>query len=168
MKNPLRLAVGIALAAGTLLILAGPVSGHEATGTTITCSQVSGTFQGFQASDHPIVWHVRVGAGSFQTVATVESPSNFVGSGSATAGISALTDQQHGTSATVQTFATWSTGQSATTSQMLTCGTPAVSPATAQPQVSASEVTAPTNGGVSPLAAAPAAPVPGAAPRFTG
>jgi hypothetical protein len=140
-------------------------------GASITCSTVSGTFNGFRASDHPIVWHVRVGNGSFQSAATVESPSSFVGSGSASANISAMTDQLHGTSATVQAFATWASGQSATTSALLTCGV-AVSPATASPtttsppQVSAGAVTAPTSASVSPLASA-AAPVSGA-PRFTG
>src|SRR5690242_12620370 len=96
MKKLLRLAVGFGIVAGVVALLAGPSSGHAATGTTITCSQVSGTFQGFQASDHPIAWHVAVGAGSFQTVATSEAPPAFIGSGGASADISAMTSQLHG------------------------------------------------------------------------
>ena len=169
MKRLLRLAAGFAVAAGVVPLLAGPASGHTLSSATITCSAVSGTFDGFNsASSHPIVWHIAVGAGSFQEVTTTESPPNFVGSGTATADISALTDQLHAASATVKAFATWPTGQSATESQVLTCGTPEVSPltfppTTLQPQVSAGEATAP----VSPLAS-PASAVPGAAPRFTG
>ena len=171
MKNLFRLAAGLAVAVGVVPLLAGPATGHDLSGATITCGTVSGTFHDFAASDHPIVWHVKVGNGSFQTAATVESPSKFVGSGSATANVSAMTDQLHGTSATVQAFATWPSGQSATTSAVLTCGVLAVSPVTvpptttSPPQVSAAEASAPP-AGVNPLVSA-ATPVSGA-PRFTG
>jgi hypothetical protein len=173
MKTLSRLALGFALAAGLVPLLAGSASGHSLSGATITCDAVTGTFHDFTAGDHPIVWHVKVADGSFTDVSTVESPPAFVGSGTATADISALTSTLQGTSATVQAFATWSTGQSATTSADLTCGTPEVSPATTPttpttlaPQVSAGEATAPAAVRVTPLVS-PATAVVGA-PRFTG
>ena len=143
-----RLAIAAALAAGAVSLFAGPASGHQLSGTTITCTQVSGTFHDFSPSDHPLVWHVQLGAGAFQAVATTESPPGFVGSGTATADISALTDQLHGTSATVKAFATWPQGQPATATAVVTCGipqlSPITSPATSLPaQVGGIEATAP-------------------------
>jgi hypothetical protein len=93
-------------------------------------------------------------------------PNAFVGSGTANADLSAMTDQLHGSTATVEAFATWPGGQSATTSASVTCGVPLVSPATSPPQVGGIETTAPGSSGVSTLVV-PAAPVPAAA-TFTG
>jgi hypothetical protein len=171
MKRLVYLAFGAAVAVATLAVLAGPASGHEFSGATITCNGVSGAFHDFGASDHPVTWHVKVGTGSFQAVATAESPPNFTGSGTATADISTMTAELHGSSATVQAFATWPSGQSATTSAVLTCGTPELAPvsappSTAPPQVSGIQATAPGSSGVSTLVT-PAAPVPAAA-NFTG
>jgi hypothetical protein len=166
MRTFARLAVGVAIAAGAVPLLAGPASGHELSGATVTCTQVSGTFHDFGASDHPIVWHVQVGAGSSQAVATAESPPNFVGSGTATADISAMTGQLHGASATVQAFATWPGGQSTMSSAVLVCGVPLLSPVASPPQVGGIEATAPGSSGVSTLVV-PASPVPAAA-TFTG
>jgi hypothetical protein len=173
MKILSRLALGFALAVGLVPLLAGSASGHSLSGTEITCSTVSGTFNDFTAADHPIVWHVKVGDGSFATATTTESPAAFVGTGVASANVTSMTDTLQGKSATVQVFATWSTGQSDTTSATLTCGT-AVSPITAappvtavQPQVSAGEATAPAARVVAP-AVSPATAVVAATPRFTG
>jgi len=164
MKTLIRLVVGAALAAGIVPLLAGPASGHQLSGTTINCAQVSGTFHDFGPSDHPIVWHVNVGSNGWQTFTATESPQTFVGTGTATADITAMTDELHGSSATVEAFATWPGDQSATTSATVTCGVPQVGPAT-PPQVGGIEATAPGTSGVSTLVA-PAAPVPAAA-RFT-
>jgi hypothetical protein len=166
MKRLIRLAIGAAIAAGGVSLLAGPASGHGISGATLTCAQVSGTFHDFGPSDHPIVWHVTVSPGSSQAVATTESPPDFVGSGTASADISAMTGQLHGAAATVRAFATWPGGQSSTTSVVLTCGVPAVSPATSPPQVGGIEATVPGSSGVSTLVT-PATPVPSAA-TFTG
>jgi hypothetical protein len=162
----IRLVIGAAIAAGIVPLLAGDASGHQMTGTTISCAGVSGHFTDFGSADHPIVWHVDVAGSGFQAVATSETPDNFVGSGTASADISAMTSGLHGTSATVQAFATWPGGQSATTSAMVTCGVPLVSPVTSPPQVGGIQATAPGSAGVSTLVV-PAAPVPAAA-TFTG
>jgi hypothetical protein len=154
MKTLLRLTFVMALATGGVVpLFAGGASAHSLTGTTISCSTVSGTFQDFAATDHPIVWHVKVGNGSFQTVATTESPSAFVGTGTAKADISAMADALHGVSGTVEAFATWPGQQSATTSQTLVCGT-AVSPVTLPPTTSTPPTTA------APTLAAPTTPAP--------
>jgi hypothetical protein len=166
MKRLVYLAFGVALAGAAVALLAGPASGHELSGATITCNEVSGAFHDFGPSDHPVVWHVEVGANGFETMTTTESPSNFVGSGTATADIATITAELHGSSATVQAFATWPGGQSATTSTTVTCGVPLASPATSPPQVGGIEATAPGSSGVSSLAV-PASPVPAAA-TFTG
>ena len=123
MKTLIRLLVGAAMVAGLVPVFASAASGHDTTGTTISCASVSGTFTDFQASEHPIVWHVEVTGDPFQTVATVESPSGFVGTGTASADITALTDPLNGSPGTVTAFATWPGGQSATTSEQVTCGT---------------------------------------------
>jgi hypothetical protein len=167
MKRLIRLAIGVAVIVGVVPVLAGPASGHDVSGTTISCSEVSGTFHDFGTADHPIVWHVAVGRGATQTVATVETPAGFAGSGTASAGIATLTDQLAGTSAMITAFATWPGGQSATTSTDLACGVAAVAPTTSPttPPLQVAGTTA-----VAPAAAAtatPAAPVPAAA-TFTG
>jgi hypothetical protein len=168
MKTLIRVAVGVAVTAGLIPLLASAASGHQPSTATVSCASVSATFTDFGASDHPIVWHVQVGAGAFQTVATAESPPGFVGSGVASADITALTDQLNGSTATVSVFATWPGGQSATTGTQLTCGTSPVSPTapttstTLGPQVGGIEATAPASSAV-----VPAVPVP-AAVTFTG
>ena len=72
----------------------------------------------------------------------------FVGSGTATGGITALTNQLNGVTGTVRAFATWPGGESAVQSAELTCGVPV--------QVSAE------------VSEAPAAAAVHAAPTFTG
>jgi hypothetical protein len=170
MKTPIRLAVGLALVCALVSLLAGSASGHGVNGTSLSCAQVTGTFQDFTAGDHPIVWNVQIGDGAPQTVATVETPPDFVGTGTATAAISALTDQLNGAPATVHAFATWPGGQSATLSAQLTCGSlPVVTTTLAPPQVAAT-VPPPQVGGIevtAPSVASAAAAVP-AAPSFTG
>ncbi len=152
MTKLIRLASAVTLAIAVVALLAGPAAGHELDRATLTCSGVSGTFHDFTAQEHPIVWHVQVGNATPQVVATTESPSAFVGSGTAAADITALTSQLNGTTATVQAFATWPGGQSATQSAELTCGVPV--------QVSAEKATTP--------ATAPAAAPVQAAATFTG
>jgi hypothetical protein len=154
-----RSAAVAAFAIILVVMLASPAVGHESSAMSITCSTVSGTFDHFTAGNHPIVWHVHVGAGATQTVATTETPPAFVGSGSATAGISAVTAQLNGTPATVRAFATWPGGQSATQAAELTCGVPT--------QVGGIEVTAPSAVAAVPAVAPVAVPVPAAA-TFTG
>ena len=168
MKTLIRVAVGVAVTAGLIPLLASAASGHQPSTPTVACASVSATFTDFGASDRPIVWHVQVGGGPSQTVATTESPPGFVGSGAASADIAALTDQLNGSTATVSVFATWPGGQSATTSTQLTCGTSPASPTapttstTLGPQVSGIEATAPASS-----TAVPAAPVHAAA-TFAG
>ena len=168
MKTLIRVAVGVAVTAGLIPLLASAASGHQPSTATVSCASVSATFTDFGASDHPIVWHVQVGGSPSQTVATAESPPGFVGSGAASADITALTDQLNGSTATVSVFATWPGGQSATTGTQLTCGRPQVSPTapttstTLAPQVGGIEATAPASSAV-----VPAVPVP-AAVTFTG
>jgi hypothetical protein len=170
MKTSIRLAVGLALVGALVPLLSGSASGHEVNGTSLSCAQVTGTFQDFTAGDHPIVWNVQIGNGAPQPVATVEAPPGFVGTGTATAAISTLTDQLNGATATVQAFATWPGGQSATLSAQLMCGSPpAVTTTVAPPQVTAT-VPPPQVGGIevtAPSVASVAAAVP-AAPSFTG
>ena len=161
----LRLAVSTAIAAGVLALLAGSASGHQLTGTTITCSTVSGHFTDFGLADHPIVWHIQVDTGGTQAVPATETPAAFVGSGTASADITSVTDQLLGTTATVHAFATWPGGQSATTSATVTCGTP-LGGTTPPIQVGGVGAVAPGSAGVSTLVV-PAAPVPSAV-TFTG
>ena len=73
MKTLIRLAVGAAVTAGLVPLLAGTASGHQPSTPTVSCSSASGTFTDFHAADHPIEFHVQVGSGAFQTVATAES-----------------------------------------------------------------------------------------------
>ncbi len=124
MKQLMRVAVAVTIAAGVPALLAGPASGHDLSASALTCTEVSGTFHDFTAGEHPIVWHVQVAGGAYQSVATTESPAAFVGSGSATADITTLTSVLNGTTATVRAYAAWPGGQSATQSVDLTCGLP--------------------------------------------
>jgi hypothetical protein len=160
MRSPARVGaipvfVGVLVAAMVALV-AGPAAGHVLDRTTITCSTVSGTFHDFGIHEHPIVWHVQVGAAAPQTVATTETPAAFIGSGTATADITGLTGGLNGATATVQAFATWPGGQSAVQSAELTCGVPT--------QVGGIQVEAPA---AAPSVAPAAVPVPAAA-HFTG
>ena len=156
MTKLIRSAAAVAFGVALIAMLAGPAEGHESSTMSITCSTVSGTFGNFATGNHPIVWHVQVGSGAVQTVVTTETPPAFLGSGSATADITALTAPLNGTTATVQAFATWPGGQSATQTAELTCGVPT--------QVGGIEVTAPS---AAPAVAPVAVPVQAAA-TFTG
>ena len=159
MRNLIRMAATAGLAVAVVGMVAGPASGHQLDRAQITCAIVSGTFHDFGVHDHPIVWQVQIGNSAAQTVATLETPHAFVGSGSASADISTLTGQLAGTTATVQAFATWPGGQSATTSASLTCGVPTT-------REIGTPTPAPSVAGVE--AVAPAAVAVPAAARFTG
>ena len=63
MKTLIRVAVGVAVTAGLIPLLASAASGHQPSTATVSCASVSATFTDFGASDHPIVWHVQVGTG---------------------------------------------------------------------------------------------------------
>jgi hypothetical protein len=160
MRHLLRIAATTMFAATVIAMVAGPAAGHELDRTEITCNSVSGSFHDFGPQDHPIVWHVQVGTGAPQTVGTVESPHAFVGTGTAMADITTLTNQLNGATATVSAFATWPGGQSAATSATVTCGVPV--------SVGGIAVPAPASGAPASVAPASAAvPVP-AAVHFTG
>ena len=160
MRNVIRIAATTALAVAVAAMVAGPAAGHQLDQAQISCASVSGAFHDFGAHDHPIVWHVQVGAGAPETVAAVETPHAFGGTGTATADISGLTNQLNGSTALVTAFATWPGGQSTTTSATVTCGVP-ISVGGIVTQAPAPEATA----SLAPAAAA--VPVPAAA-RFTG
>ncbi|HZP30850.1 MAG TPA: hypothetical protein VFC99_18015 [Acidimicrobiia bacterium] len=160
MTNLIRVVAAAVFTGAVVAMVAGAASGHELDRTSITCTTVSGTFHDFGAHDHPIVWHVKLGAGASATVATTETPAAFVGAGTASADIAALTATLDGATATVTAYATWPGGQSAATTASVTCGTPAVAP----PQVGGIETQAPV---AAPSVLAAATPVPAAA-RFTG
>src|SRR5689334_20092304 len=81
----------LATALAGVLLIVGSASANNLTGTTITCTEVSGTFVDFVKVDHPIVWHVSVNGGAFQALPTTETPPGFIGSGTASADISSLT-----------------------------------------------------------------------------
>jgi hypothetical protein len=133
-RSTAKVALVVLVAYAFTLAFAGAAFAHNQDSASGSCTEVSGTFSQFAAGDHPIVWHVSVNGGAFQTVPTSESPPGFVGTGTATAGISALT-ASIGTAAapdastpvagaetptgTVAFFATWPGGQSATTSMLL-------------------------------------------------
>ncbi len=113
--------VGAGLGVFALMVPAS--SANELKAVTINCTEVSGSFIDFVPVDHPIVWHVRVGNGAFQALPTTETPPGFIGSGTASADISALTSNLNGATVTVEAFATWVAHTSATTSESVTCGT---------------------------------------------
>jgi hypothetical protein len=160
MTKLIRSVAAVSFGIAFIAMLAGPAEGHESSTVSITCSQVTGTFNNFGAGNHPIAWHVKIGSAAPQVVATIETPPAFVGSGNASADITALTNPLNGTTATVQAFATWPGGQTAMQSAELTCGVPV--------QVGGIEVTAPTASPLVAPAVAPAAVPVQAAATFTG
>jgi hypothetical protein len=160
MKTLIRIAATTVFAATVIAMVAGPAAGHQLDHAQITCASVTGSFHDFGPQDHPIVWHVHVGTGAPQIVSAVESPPAFLGTGTATADITTLTNQLNGATATVTAFATWPGGQSATTSASVTCGVP----------VSVGGIVTPAPVSAAPASVAPASaavPVP-AAVHFTG
>jgi hypothetical protein len=160
MSTLIRIAATTVFTATVIAMVAGPAAGHELDRGDITCTSVSGSFHDFGPHDHPIVWHVQVGTGAPQAVSTVETPTAFVGAGTATAAITALTNQLNGATATVSAFATWPGGQSATVRATLTCSVPV--------SVGGIVAPAPTSGAPASVTPASAAvPVP-AAVHFTG
>jgi len=124
MSKILTLASVIAVALFTTFLLVGPASANVITDSSITCTTVSGKFIEFVTADHPIVWHVKVGDGNFQTVTTTETPPGFIGSGTASADISSLTSGFAGQTITIQAFAQWATGKSSTITDQVTCDSP--------------------------------------------
>ncbi len=133
MSKILTLASVIAVALCTTLLLVGPASANVITGSSISCTTVSGTFIEFVTADHPIVWHVKIGAGDFQTVTTTETPPGFIGSGTASADISSLTSGFAGQTITVQAFAQWATSKSSTITEQVTCDSPPSTTTTTAP-----------------------------------
>jgi hypothetical protein len=167
-------AVIVFVAFALTLAFAGTAVAHTQNADSVSCSTVTGSFAQFSAGDHPIVWNVAINGGAYQTVTTTESPAGFVGAGTASADISALTKVFDGSGGTVSMYAQWPGGQSAASTVHLdSCGTPPTTPPTTP--------TPPTTSGPSPrppivvvvspapvaFAPAPAAPV-AAAPRTTG
>src|SRR5690242_15767307 len=108
MSRIIALACVLAAALAGALLIVGSASANDLKGTSITCTEVSGSFADFVKVDHPIVWHVSVNGGAFQAMPTTETPPGFVGSGTATADISSLTSGFAGQAVTVKAFATWS------------------------------------------------------------
>ena len=162
MSRIIALACVLAAALAGALLIVGSASANDLKGTSITCTEVSGSFVDFVKVDHPIVWHVSVNGGAFQALPTTETPAGFIGSGTATADISALTSGFGGQSVTVKAFATWTAHTSPTLTQSVTCDAPPTStPTTAPPTTTTIPVTV---GGE--IVTAPTAVV--AAPSFTG
>ena len=165
MSRIFTLACVFAIALTGAFLIVGSASANEIAGTTITCSEVSGNFIEFVQTDHPIVWHVSINGGPFQTVPTTETPTNFNGSGTATADISSLTSGFAGQSITVAAFATWTGHTSATVTETVTCDAPPSSTTTTTTTAPATTTTIPVivSGEV---VTAPTAVV--ASPSFTG
>ena len=156
MRTLIRVVASSLFVAAVVAMIAGPAAGHELDSATITCSTVSGSFHDFGDPRSPDRLARPGRCHGAQAVATTETPAAFVGSGTATADITALTSALNGTTATVTAFATWPNGQTAAQSAELTCGVPA--------QVGGIEAEAPA---AAPSVAPAAVPVPAAA-RFTG
>ena len=110
-----KVAVVVLVAFALALAFTGTALAHNQDSASATCTSVSGTFSQFGSADHPIVWHVAVDGGAFRAVATTEHPASFVGTGTATAGIAALTTAFGPAGGSVTFYATWPGGQSATT-----------------------------------------------------
>ncbi len=147
-----KVAVLVFVALALTLAFSGAAFAHNQDSASLDCATVSGAFSQFGAADHPIVWHVAVDGGGFQSVPTTESPPGFVGAGSATAGISSRTATIGAGGGTVQAFAQWPGGQSATTTAHLgPCNPPPTTPTTTP--------TPPTTGGAPPPAPPPIAVV---------
>jgi hypothetical protein len=152
-----------ALAVTTTFLLVGSASANDLKGTTITCTEVSGSFVEFVAVDHPIVWHVKVNDGQFQAVPTTETPPGFIGAGTASADISSLTSGFAGQEITVQAFATWTGHQSQTVTETVTCDSPPSSTTTTTAPPPTTTIPIIVGG---EIVTAPTAVV--AAPTFTG
>jgi hypothetical protein len=124
MSKILTLASVIAVALFSTILVVGPASANVITDTSISCTTVSGKFIEFVTADHPIVWHVKIGSGDFQAVTTTETPPGFIGSGTASADITSLTNGSAGQTITVSAFAQWTTGKSSTITEQVTCASP--------------------------------------------
>jgi hypothetical protein len=153
----------LATALAGVLLIVGSASANDLKGTTITCTEVSGSFVEFVQADHPIVWHVSVNGGAFQALPTTETPPGFIGAGTASADISSLTSGFAGQSVTVKAFATWTGHTSATITESVTCDAPPSSTTTTTTTPTTTTVPVIVGGEV---VTAPTAVV--AAPSFTG
>ena len=100
-----KVAVIVFVAFALTLAFAGTAVAHTQNADSVSCSTVTGSFAQFSAGDHPIVWNVAVNGGAYQTVTTTESPAGFVGAGTASADISALTKVFDGSGGTVSAYA---------------------------------------------------------------
>jgi hypothetical protein len=145
MSRIITLACVLAAALAGALLIVGSASANDLKGTSVTCTEVSGSFVDFVKVDHPIVWHVSVNGGAFQAMPTTETPPGFFGSGTATAEI----------------FATWTGHTSPTLTESVTCAAPPTTTPTTTPPTTTIPVTV---GGE--IVNAPTAVV--AAPSFTG
>jgi hypothetical protein len=133
-RPPVKVGVLVLVAFALTLAFAGTAFAHDQQSASISCSSVSGSFTQFGATDHPVVWHVSVAGGAFQTVATVESPLGFVGSGTATGNVTALTQAIGPAGSSVSFYADWPGGRSPTsTAQVSNCGGPPAPPPTTAP-----------------------------------
>jgi hypothetical protein len=132
--SPAKVGVLVLVAFALTLAFAGTAFAHYQQSAIVSCSTVSGTFTAFGAADHPIVWHVAVDGGAFQAVATTEHPAGFVGTGTASGDVTALTKAIGPAGATVSFYATWPGGRSATQSTRLSsCDAPPAPPTTTSP-----------------------------------
>ncbi len=107
----------------SFFVWAGAAAAHEGEIVSADCSSVSGAFVKFAPGDHPISFAVSIGGAPFQTVASVESPPGFVGSGTATADIASLTETLEGKTASLDVYAFWPAGRTDTAAFSVTCGT---------------------------------------------
>jgi hypothetical protein len=119
-----KVAVLVLVAFALTIAFAGTAFAHNQDSAALSCATVTGTFSQFGSGDHPIVWHVAVDGSAYQTVATAESPPGFVGNGTATANIAALTQAIGPAGGTVASYAEWPGGRSATITADVTCDTP--------------------------------------------
>ena len=122
----------------TAVLVAGPAAAHTGQAVTADCATVRATFADFGLGDHPISFEVSVRGGPFVSVAAIQSPPNFVGTGTATADISSLTSVLQGAPGEVAVFASWPGGQTATVTFTLTCGESPTPPTTTAPPTTTS------------------------------
>ena len=167
LASPAKVGVLVLVAFALTLAFAGTAFAHYQQSATVSCSTVSGTFSAFGAADHPIVWHVAVDGAAFQSVATTEHPAGFVGTGTASGDVTALTKTIGPAGATVSYYATWPGGRSATQSGHLSsCDAPPVPPTTSPPPTSPPAPPAPPGPPAIPVVVHPA-PVAFAPPTAT-
>ena len=114
----------LVLIVSSVVVFAGTAGAHTGQVISADCAQANASFSDFAATDHPISFQVSVLGAPPQSVAAVESPPNFVGTGTATADISSLTAVLKGSSGSVAVFAEWSAGRTDTATVTVTCGTP--------------------------------------------